>query len=312
MRLWGGKTYDCNSWCYGIELTGRNSLTKGALPRQITPWTILVMTKNQFPKTTQQPYDSTQTDLIQSEAVNRVLFKLPGLINASENLVELFKATRVLLSEIMDTANFYVALYNHETDTVTFPYCVDIVEGHYLPIEQVSKTASLTAEVIRTESPLMTTKQETLNERAKSPYKPPLCTPSAIWLGVPLKTNNGLLGVMTVQNYEDQNCYDQVDFDVLLTVAGIIAHAVEMNYRANELVTVKDELHQTIEEVHTLRGLLPLCPSCNRPRDSEEYLEEVSNYFNEYHGSETDAYICSPCLKEKFPELALLNSGQAD
>lgn len=270
------------------------------------------MTNNQFPKTKQQTGDSTPAYLNRDETVNRVFFKLPGLINTSENLDELFGAIRILLSEIMDTANFYVALYDHKTDTISFPYCVDKIDGHYQPIEQISKTASLTAEVIRTASPLMTTKQETLDERARNPYKPPLCTPSAIWLGVPLKTGNGLLGVMTVQNYEDQSCYDQTDFDVLVSVAGFVAQAVERHRGTGELVAVKDELRKAREEVHKLRGLLPLCPSCHRPRDNKEYLEEVGCYLDSYHTNDSDAYICAPCMKEKFPELALLNSGQVD
>lgn len=270
------------------------------------------MTNNQFPKVKRQVGNRKPAEPTRAEAINSIFFKLPSLINESENLEKLFGAIRRLLSQVMDTANFYVALYNHETDTITFPYCIDKVDGHYQPIEQVSKTASLTAEVIRTGRPLMTTKHETLTERAKSPYKPPLCTPSAIWLGVPLKTSNGLLGVMTVQNYEDQDSYDQVDFEVLVSVAGLISHAIEMHSWNDKLYEVNDKLKHSREEVDKLRGLLPICPSCYRPRESKEYLLEVGEYFKSYQGSDRFAYICSPCLKEKFPELALLKSGQAE
>lgn len=270
------------------------------------------MTKNLISETVRQVRDRELNKQSRHEAINRILFKLPGLINNSENLDELFAAVHTLLGEIMDTTNFYVALYRRDSDSITFPFCVDKVDGHYPPIDRVSKTASLTAEVIRTGQPLMTTKQETLDGRAKSPYKPPLCTPSAIWLGVPLKTNEELLGVLAVQNYEDQSCYDQLDFNVLVTVADLVALAIAMHRKTVELSETDNELKLAREKVHAMQGLLPLCPSCQTHRKDKEYLETVGRYIQQYQISDDHSYLCPICLKEKFPELAMLNSGNMD
>jgi len=161
------------------------------------------------------------------EKINIALFKISNAVNMTSNLDELFQTIHFALSAIIDTTNFYIALYDGTKDSIAFPYCVDSVDECYPPVIDVSKTASLTAEVIRTGCPLLVTKAEIITQRAKSGLKIPGCTPAEIWLGVPLKTRNEIIGVMTVQSYHDPMCYDQTDMDVMVSVADQVAIAVE-------------------------------------------------------------------------------------
>ena len=52
-------------------------------------------------------------------------------------------------------------------------------------------------------------------------------TDSPIWLGVPLKTPQGPIGVLVVQDYEDKNKYSEADVEFLTSVADQIALAIE-------------------------------------------------------------------------------------
>ncbi|MCV4820478.1 GAF domain-containing protein, partial [Escherichia coli] len=52
-------------------------------------------------------------------------------------------------------------------------------------------------------------------------------TDSPIWLGVPLKTPNGPIGVLVVQDYEHSDTYTQRDVELLTSVADQIAIAIE-------------------------------------------------------------------------------------
>ncbi len=124
------------------------------------------------------------------EEINRSLFKISDAVNMTSSLDELFRTIHLALSPVIDTTNFFIALYDGLNDTISFPYCVDTVDEHYPPVIEVSKTASLTAEVIRTGRSVLITKAEILKQRAESCFKIPSCTPSEIWLGVPLKTRN--------------------------------------------------------------------------------------------------------------------------
>jgi diguanylate cyclase (GGDEF)-like protein/PAS domain S-box-containing protein len=63
---------------------------------------------------------------------------------------------------------------------------------------------------------------------------------SAIWLGVPLKTPQGVIGVMVVQDYEDENTYSEKDVDFLTSVADQIAIAIERKQAEDALVQSKE------------------------------------------------------------------------
>jgi len=171
------------------------------------------------------------------EEINHSLFKISNAVNMTSSLDELFRSIHLALSHIIDTTNFYIALYDKTKDSVTFPYCVDAVDECYPPVIEVSSTASLTAEVIRTGRPLLVSKAEILAQRAASIFKIPACTPSEIWLGVPLKTRDEIIGVMAVQSYHDPLCYDQTDMDVMVSVADQVAIAVERKYVEKTLQT---------------------------------------------------------------------------
>ena len=176
------------------------------------------------------------------EEINRSLFKISDAVNMTSSLDELFRTIHLALSPVIDTTNFFIALYDGLNDTISFPYCVDTVDEHYPPVIEVSKTASLTAEVIRTGRSVLITKAEILKQRAESCFKIPSCTPSEIWLGVPLKTRNEIIGVMAVQSYHDPMCYDQTDLDVMVSVADQVAIAVKQKKDDEAIRNSEDRL----------------------------------------------------------------------
>ena len=176
------------------------------------------------------------------EEINRSLFKISDAVNMTSSLDELFRTIHLALSPVIDTTNFFIALYDGLNDTISFPYCVDTVDEHYPPVIEISKTASLTAEVIRTGRSVLITKAEILKQRAESCFKIPSCTPSEIWLGVPLKTRNEIIGVMAVQSYHDPMCYDQTDLDVMVSVADQVAIAVKQKKDDEAIRNSEDRL----------------------------------------------------------------------
>ena len=161
------------------------------------------------------------------EAINSALFKISDAVSTTSSLDELFRAIHIALSSIIDTTNFFIALYDKQTDCLTFPYRVDSVDECFPSIIEVSKTASLSAEVIRTGRPVFVTKAERLRNLSKSSLIKLGYAPAEIWLGVPLKALSAIIGVMAVQSYHDPMCFDHTDMDVMVSVADQVAIAVE-------------------------------------------------------------------------------------
>ena len=177
--------------------------------------------------------------------ISHTLFKISSAVNTTPDLDALYKSIHGELSHVIDTTNFFIAIYDQTQDSVTFPYCVDSVDEFYPPVIEISKAESLTAKVIRTGLPLLITKDEILNQRQKSKRKIPTCTPSELWLGVPLKIEVGIIGVMAVQSYDTANCYDQTDLEVMVSVADQVALAIE-NKRAEKTLRESEEKHRLL------------------------------------------------------------------
>jgi PAS domain S-box-containing protein len=188
------------------------------------------------------------------EQFNCTLLKISNAINTSSSLDEFFKTLHAALSSVIDTNNFYIALYNPTNDSITFPYIVDSVDIFYPPGIEISKTESLTAEVIRTRNPLLITRAEILLRRSRSHLAIPTCTPSAIWLGVPLLSKEKILGVLAVQSYTDPQCYDQLDLDLLVSVADLVAIAIE-NKAAEESLKASERRFRTVVDL-SVQGIL--------------------------------------------------------
>lgn len=63
-------------------------------------------------------------------------------------------------------------------------------------------------------------------------------------------------------------------------------------------------LRQTLEEVGTLQGLLPLCPSCRKVRSDQGHWLAVESYLTAHAGANVSHGLCPECEREHFPGLA--------
>ncbi len=180
----------------------------------------------------------------QVEKIQLVLFKIAYAVNTTENLNELFKAIHNHLGEVVDTTNFYIALYDKERNFITLPYFVDEKDE----ISEFPAGKTLTSYVIRNDKPLLATKEviETLRKtgEVETPVSPPIeggLTPAKVWLGVPLKIGNEVIGAMAVQSYTDASLYTENDFEILKLVSQQLAIAIKRKQTTEAVRTSEKE-----------------------------------------------------------------------
>lgn len=182
-------------------------------------------------------------------AINTALFRISDAVSTATSRQELYRTIHLALSPVIDTTNFFIALYEKSDDSLIFFYIVDTVDTCYPPVINVSKTASLTAAVIRSQAPLLIRKDEILERQTTSGLVIPKCTPAEVWLGAPLKTPRGIIGVVAVQSYKDANCYDETDLNVLVSVADMVAIALERKHAEDALRESEEKFRQIITTV---------------------------------------------------------------
>jgi|GEM_PF-876019 len=173
-----------------------------------------------------------------AERIQTVLFNISQSVSKSQTLKELLETIHDELSNLMDATNFYVALYDEDTDTYTFPYEVDSEEAgeSYTP-QQLKK--SLTDYVRRTGKGLFV--DEKVHERLMKEGEVELVgTPSPYWIGAPLKTGKKVIGVVVLQSYSKDTFYTPKDLDLLNFVADSIALSIKRKRTEVEL-QIKDK-----------------------------------------------------------------------
>lgn len=87
---------------------------------------------------------------------------------------------------------------------------------------------------------------------------------------------------------------------------GELRARVEVGRRMVELqeslVRNTRELQQALEQVRTLRGILPICSSCKKIRDDQGYWTQVEAYVRDHTEAEFSHGICPDCIERLYPE----------
>lgn len=180
-------------------------------------------------------------DLTQAERVQSTLFRIANAATRTKDFKELFESIHRYLGELIDTTNFYIALYEGE-DTFSFPYWVDEYDEAGFSPKHMKK--SLIAYVFHTGEPLLANENvhQELIERGEVEM---VGTPSPIWLGVPLISDRGVIGVMAVQSYTDNSLYSENDVEMLSFVSDQIGWAIERKL-TEETLRESEERYRSI------------------------------------------------------------------
>lgn len=86
---------------------------------------------------------------------------------------------------------------------------------------------------------------------------------------------------------------------------GIIAKEVgqltehELYVKAEELKETNTALNQTIEELRTLQGIIPICSSCKKIRDDAGSWNQLESYIEKHSGASFSHSMCPEC-SDKF------------
>jgi PAS domain S-box-containing protein len=172
--------------------------------------------------------DVTERKRAQAELLRRNQ-ELATLNEISHELSKLGEPTEIaqkihtLIGKVLDNRNLYVALYDSQKGEVSFPaYTID-GQPYHAPTRKLG--LGLTEYVISTKQPLHISRDL---EGALRKLGLQLSGRSAqCWLAVPMLVGEKVVGVITIQDYERPEAYDQEHLDLLRTIASHAAIVVE-------------------------------------------------------------------------------------
>ncbi|HEY9222266.1 MAG TPA: PAS domain S-box protein [Lutibacter sp.] len=224
------------------------------------------------------------TERVKKEALEDVLYNISKAALTIVDFREFSLFVRNILHKIIDTSNFYIAIYNEETDMINTPVFVDDREM----VEEFSAKNSLTGYVIKSKKPLIVNraahqeliknnKVELIGEHAK------------IWIGVPLMIQEKCIGAIVVQSYVDENAYNENDVQLLEFVADQISTTIQRKKVENELnralvqAQESDKLKSAFlanmsHEIRTpMNGIIGFSELCLDPNITKDKQKEYAN-----------------------------------
>ena len=230
------------------------------------------------------------TERRKEEKIRAIISEILDEANSGKHLYEVFKFIHISISKLMKAENFYIAYHNHEQNMLTFPYYVDKYEDD-TPPQKLGK--GLTEYVLRTGKSVLVDKKKD-DELIQKGETELVGEQSEIWLGVPLKIQDKVIGVLVVQDYEDASIYTETEQQILDVVAYPISRAIERKIveaereeliiQLKELNASKDQLFSLIS--HDLRNpfnsLLGFADIVTSEFDSltKEEIKEYNNVIN--------------------------------
>jgi len=167
------------------------------------------------------------TERKHDEQLHQVLYNISKAANSAISLGQLYPLIHQELGSIIDTTNFYIALVDEKEDKIYFPYHVDEKDDDF-PIRKFSTANTLTAYVIKNGQPLLNDNNQYKEMIAQGILSPMgTTTDKSIWLGVPLKVEDRVIGAIVVQSYTNPELYSEKDIGLLEFVSSQVATAIE-------------------------------------------------------------------------------------
>jgi len=223
------------------------------------------------------------TELKQAENIQKAFYNISNAVNTTYNLHDLIDKIRYFLSEVIDTTNLFVALYNKINNAISLEYHADRNDT----FDEFPPGKTLTRYVIATGKPLFVS-QKLQNQMIKQGLIENIGTQSQIWMGVPLKIKNEIIGIIVLQSYSDPYHYTENDIEILSFISDEIALAIEHKRANNKLLNNLEEkssllrelYHRTKNNMQVISGMLNIQSRLSNNEFIQTSFKEVINKIN--------------------------------
>jgi PAS domain S-box-containing protein len=189
------------------------------------------------------------TDITKQKKADKIrdsVYKISEAAHSAQNLEDLFRLIHEVIRELMPANNFYISLYDYDKEILSFPYFADEYDETPAP-QRLGK--GLTEYVLRSGEPLLAS-PEVFDELVSKGEVESIGTPSIDWLGVPLKTENKVFGVLVVQSYVEGIRFGEEEKEILKFVSDQIAMAIKRKHAEEQLKKSLREKETLLQEIH--------------------------------------------------------------
>lgn len=177
-----------------------------------------------------------------NQLLQEILYNISSAALKQTEIKELYPTIVNELTKIWDTNNFFIALYDQVSETLSLPFFADEKDNFY----EIPSKMTITGWVINNNKSVLL-KENDLKLLEESGEIALVGTPCKVWMGVPLKVENNIIGVMCLQDYHDENKFSQDDLYVLDFIANQIALAIQRRIILDNLIVARQKAEEAAQ-----------------------------------------------------------------
>jgi PAS domain S-box-containing protein len=173
------------------------------------------------------------TERKRAESLQDALYDIAMASRTAASLDELYAEIHRRIAGAMSARDFFIALRDGAADELRFVYVSDERDGSSAG-DLVSPGDGLAERVLRTSASLLYRPG-----RDDYAYRGSLGSPPKVWLGVPLVVDDKTIGVMGLQDYDDEEAYTSRERRMLEFVSSQVAAAINLRRTEEEVRLVE-------------------------------------------------------------------------
>ena len=252
------------------------------------------------------------TERVRHEKTQQILYSIASYSVVSISLEEVLLLVRNELKSLLDTTNFFVALYDPERDTLQKV----VFEDQNDRFTEWPAEGTYSGTVVKMGKTLLMNRSQ-IEQFARDHNLKIVGSMAQCWLGVPLREENRTIGVMVLQSYTDLNAYDESSTRLVEMIAHEVSMVIHRRNMIVELVAAKEKAeesdrlksaflanvsHEIRTPMNGILGFLSLLDEPDLDSDARQKYLDIVNKSGERLLSTINDII----------EIAKLESGQLD
>ncbi|MCG8309469.1 MAG: PAS domain S-box protein [Cytophagales bacterium] len=174
------------------------------------------------------------TERIRAEKAQALYYKIANMAIHSSNIETLFANIHHELNNIIEAKNFYVALVDKESKKLNFPYFIDENTPKIDNKFERKLGNGITEYAMGSNKPLFLYHKDIVNLEYHGKIVVEGEIPK-IWLGVPLRIANRVIGIISLQCYTEKSTYNYKDLELLDFISGQVALAIERKQKEHKI-----------------------------------------------------------------------------
>jgi len=231
-----------------------------------------------------------------AEIIQNALLEISNIATHASSLEEFYVGVHSHLKQLIPADNFFISTLDVSTGELAIPFFADEKDAHPAELypEQSLSTLlqqGLTGYVLRTGKALLCD-DDKVNELIAAEEIVNLGSPCHLWLGVPIKHDDIVTGVLVVQTYDTNVSYGEIELELMTFICHHISGVMErlkhqeqleqaIQQRTRELSQAYDKLKLEVYERRRAerlqKSLFEIAELASSSADNPDFYTQLHN-----------------------------------